>query len=178
MEAFVMKRQLFVPFMIMIVVFNLFTGCGGKSSDSPAAAPTKVVVKFSTEGTLASGIGIGTIKITASLPAGLSVKGAPNTLNPAEIDIDTSSVTITGVAASKVVLTRAAYTPASNTILIDMYCPALTGLPVGEFATVQCDIATDTSPDEKSIQITSTQIRDNNVQPLSGITVTYSASKQ
>lgn len=122
----------------------LFTlsGCGSGGGGNGSAAPTKSVVKLSTQGTVPTQSTVGGVQLTLVLPAGVTVK-ADNTGKT-----NGGVVVASGVATGADVYTGT-YTPATASTdgtLEIWIANSQTGFGTGEFVTVTCDLAAGAAP--------------------------------
>jgi len=152
--------HLLLPFLVLA-----FAACGG--GGTPAAPPTRAIVKLSTTGP--SGSRISGIDVTIGLPAGVTVQAA---VNPPETD---SGVVVASGQAAANSLVAATYTAAAagssarvRTVLVNSNS---TGFALGEFATISCDLASGVNPAASDFPITSISISDLNGQSIGGATV-------
>ncbi|MBI5497668.1 MAG: hypothetical protein HY904_21850 [Deltaproteobacteria bacterium] len=118
-------------------------GCNCRGPQPSPAGPTKAIVKLTTSGSLASGALIGGIDITVSLPAGVSVKATPDSVNERVLVVDPGIATASGVAAGASALAMGTYTLSTRTVALKVVNPI--GFGTGEFATVGCDLASGTT---------------------------------
>ena len=118
-------------------------GCGGGGGSTPAPAGTTATVKLSTQGTLAQGTKLAGIDVVITLPAGMTVSADANNVVAAGV------VTVSGVALQTglTVLGPQIYTPATATTAGKLeFTIAAGNFGVGEFATVNFNLATGSSP--------------------------------
>lgn len=155
------KRMLF----LLTVIFVSVAACGGGEGGG-SASPTKAIVKVGTEGTVTSQIN--GIEVIVSLPAGVTVKA---TANPPQTD--SNVVTGTGKASSPD-LELGTYLPESGTVTV--YVFNTTGIAVGEFATVNCDIAAGVSPHTADFGVSSLKASDLDGNIISGLSPTITVS--
>jgi len=151
-----MKKTTHFSLLALVLVAAILGGCGGSSSDTPAivtttttTTATTAVLTLMTSGTLStSGTGtrIGTVQVTVSLPAGVTIKASPFSAGSTTMVADAGVVTASG-AASGADLAMAIYrSGASSTHMVDVYIVKNSGFSTGEFATVNCDIASGYTP--------------------------------
>jgi hypothetical protein len=130
--------------MLMLCTMSFLPACGGGGGGAaPASAPTTAIVKILTSGTLASGALIGGIDVTLNLPAGVSVKATPDSVNPAVYVTDAGVITVSGVAAGTNTTAIGTYTASPNSVAIHVV--NADGFGTGEFVTITCDIAAGTT---------------------------------
>ena len=136
--------------------------------------PSSAVLKLSSVGALPTGTSLSGISVKVQLPAGVTVSAdAGNTAK-------TGVVTASGVAAASSV-TIIGYTPATATtpatleFLIISNTPG--GFGVGEFATVNCVIASGNFPTASGFILPATDFKPANLQLLyaAGLTATLTA---
>jgi len=129
---------------VLIAAMALFTGCGGGSSGSPAPATavpaSTFTLKPSLQGLLASGTSIGSIDLTLSLPAGVTIKADSN---GQALD---GVVTPSGIAAGSLAVARFTPADASQRAKLRIVLINAKGFPTGEFATVRCDLIAGSAP--------------------------------
>jgi hypothetical protein len=121
-------------------------GCGGgvSTSDAPGGTPPapKAVIALSTNGTLSAGTAIGGLGVTVNLPDTVTVKTAPGGT------VESGVVITSGVAAGQATV-LALYSGATATAPAKLYlvlASGSSGMPVGEFATVTCDVKSGIKP--------------------------------
>lgn len=161
----------------LTLLVSVFAGCGD-SGTSPATVqpaivqPTTAVLKLSSQGASPALAGIG---ITVKLPAGVSVK------TTADGAVDSSVVTVSGVAVPGSVATPV-YTPATattpGTLRFVVASTAAGGFGVGEFATVTCAIAPGSFPMATDFGLADFTPADLLLQPVTGLTPTFTAAMQ
>jgi hypothetical protein len=135
---------------------------------NPLAAPTKGLLKLATAGAAGT---IAGIDMTVNLPAGVTVAADPNTG-----EVTTGAITVSGAAAGtfgtqKVAVAR--FTPASTVTPAQLHIVManVPGFSVGEFATVQFDLATGTAlPAADAFTVTDCIAKGLDGLGLSGIT--------
>jgi len=122
-------------------------GCGGgvsTTADAPGGtspAP-KAVITLSTNGTLSAGTAIGGLGVTVDLPDTVTVK------TTAGGTVESGVVVTSGVAAGQATV-LALYSGATATAPAKLYlvlAGGSSGMPVGEFATVTCDVKSGVKP--------------------------------
>lgn len=168
-----MKRR--TAGLLMVVALSIMgVACGGGGSSSnngndggSVTLPTSAVIKVSVKGSSSSNF-IGAIQATLHLPAGVSVKASQNAPQT-----DASVVAASGVA-SGADLVMGMYSAASGTVSV--FVMKTTGFPSGEFATVNCDIASGKLPSASGFSISDFDARDLNGSIISGLTLTWTAS--
>ena len=179
-----MKRRNFVWPILCLATIAL-SGCGGggsggatpasdngsiftTGSTNPLAAPTKGLLKLATAGAAGT---IAGIDMTVDLPAGVTVAADPNTG-----EVTTGAITVSGAAAGTFGtqnVTAAKFTPASTVTPAQLHIVManVPGFSVGEFATVQFDLATGTAlPAADAFTVTGCIAKGLDGLGLSGIT--------
>lgn len=133
---------------VFVVMAALWLGgCGGAVTTTPAdnggtTAVPKAVVTLSTAGALPSGAAIGGLGITVDLPDSVTVKTTSGD------SVDAGVVTTSGVAAGQATV-LVLYSGATATVPAKLHIALASssdGMPVGEFATVTCDVKPGGSP--------------------------------
>lgn len=132
-------RTLMLACAILIALWA--GGCGGGVTTTPAAAGApapapQAVITLNTLGTLTAGTGIGGLGITIDLPNTVTVK------TTAGGNVDNGVVVTSGVAAGQASV-LVLYSDATVTVPAKLYillASSTVGMPVGEFATVTCEI--------------------------------------
>jgi hypothetical protein len=102
------------------------------------------VLKLASGGTLDAGNLIGAVDLTLNLPANVSVKATPDASNPSILVADQGAVVLSGTAAAAgITIHIATYTPAAGAepSKVRIVLANSAGFGMGEFATVNCDIA-------------------------------------
>lgn len=160
-------------FLLLTVTSMLFAcGGGGDSSggNTPPITPTTKIIKISTQGTMPSGALIGGISVTAILPAGVTVSASNDPNNPSVQVTNAGVVVPSGVAAvSSSVL--ATYTVATATAAgnVNIQMAQSTGFAVGEFVTVNCDVAAGETVSSANFSLSNFSAVDLNGTPLGGL---------
>jgi len=157
--------------LVLAAALGLLPGCGGGSGGSAAAAGTgpTITLNPSVQGTLAPGTRIGSLDLTLSLPAGVTVKADSNG------QVLDSAVQPSGAAAGA--LAVAAYTPADAThpgrlriILIQAG-----GFSTGAFGTIRCDLAGVPAPAAAAFGLSGLAVTDVDSVPIAGLTASLTA---
>jgi len=168
-----MKRSIIV--LLLVLSAALTTACGSKGGGNSvvATAPTTAVVRISTQGPIADGTLIGGIDVTVKLPSGVTVKSITS---PPETD--SGVVAASGVAVNSMVMAK--YTPAAGTTAGTVRVLVINsgGFGTGEFLTVNCDIATGSTPTSSDVGVTNFTATDLNGAAISGLTTGFTASIQ
>ena len=160
---------------IALLTFALY-GCGsGDSGGTAGTAPRSAVLKLSSAGTLTAGTSLAGINMKVQLPAGVTVSiDSSNAVNA-------GVVTASGVAAVSSV-TIVGYTPASGAVAATLEFLITSnvagGFGVGEFATVNCVIATGHVPTVGDFILPAADFKpaDLLIQPVTGLTATLTAT--
>ena len=167
-----MKRILFVW---VVLAISIIAGCGGGGDDNNGQRTpvTTAVLKLSSQGNLTGGTSLSGIGITVALPPGVTVKTGSGGA------VDASVVAISGGAVPGT-LAPPIYTPATATAKATVHfviaSSAAGGFGVGEFATVTCDIASGNFPASSDFSLTSFTPGDLLLQPVTGLTATFTAA--
>ncbi len=169
-----MKKNLWIMAIVLIATTAL-SGCGGGGGGAPSpppATPTRAVLKLSTTGT---GTQIGGLDVIVQLPAGVTVKStnAPET--------DAGVVVASGQAASNSLVTST-YTPASGGapafVRVGLVNGNTNGFDIGEFVTINCDLANGTAPSAADFVITSETVWGITGAVENGVSVTVGVELQ
>ncbi len=121
-------------------------GCGGGVSTTPTApggsAPSpQAVITLNTSGSLPGGEAIGGLGVTINLPDSVAVRTTGG-------NVDSGVVVTSGVAAGQATV-LALYSGATATVPAKLYlvlASSSSGMPVGEFAKVMCDVRPGSAP--------------------------------
>jgi hypothetical protein len=149
-----------------IIISSCNSGGGGAPGASSSTQPTTAVIKLFAQGTTSSPIS--GLQATLHLPAGVSAKAtayAPQT--------DDGVVSATG-AASGADLVIGTYSTANHTVAVHLV--KSTGLNIGEFATINCDIAQSSSPKASDFSVSDLSAWDTNGAPIAGLTASLTAT--
>ena len=176
-----MKRIMTIGLLMAMLGIISLPGCGGSGggggstpAPTPATQPTTAVLKITTQGTLASGTQIGGLDVTITLPTGVTVKSVTS---PPETD---SGVVVTsGVAAtnSTMLSTYAAATSASKG-KVHVLLANSNGFGTGEFMTVNCNIASGSTPTASDFSLSGFIAKDVNGVIINGLTPGITATFQ
>lgn len=167
-------RKLFLLFALSSLF--IITACGSKGGGggSTAVQLTTAKLKLSTSGSLPAGTLIGGIDVTIVLPDGVS---AMSTTAPIT---DSGVVTASGLATPSSATVMGKYSAASGAthgnVRVLLAYP--NGLTKGEFATVNCEIASGNVPTEDQFIINATEVKDINGVVITGMSVTREATIQ
>lgn len=129
----------------------LIAGCGGggggttvSDTNNKPLQPTAAVIHVSSRGAVPETVSIGSIGVTIELPAGVTVKhDSTGAIEPGVIEVS-------GVASGKAIVGLSVYQPATagnkgRVSFTVMAQDRAIGYGTGEFATVHCDIASNSS---------------------------------
>ncbi len=146
-----------------MIISSCNSGGGGAPGAGGSSQPTTAIIKILAQGTASSTIG--GLKASLRLPAGVTVKAtasAPQT--------DDGVVAASGAAsgADLVVGTYSSHTVAVHIVKSD-------GFGIGEFATVNCDIAQGSSPTATDFSVSNLSAWDTNGALVTGLSVSSTA---
>jgi hypothetical protein len=168
--------------LIAGIALIMVGACGGHGgSDTAATQPTTAVVKLSTSGTLATGVQLGAIDITAVLPEGVTLKAVPDTINADMLLTDDGVVTATGAAGAGTTALSGVYTAATSTTpgAVRLVLVNVPGFGIGEFCTVTADIAAGVAVTAADVVSLATfTARDESGNLITGLTATFTAVLQ
>jgi len=171
-----MKKTTLSGLLICILVLFAIVGCSGNKDE--VAQPTTARVTVMSQGASAS-MQIGGIDITVVLPAGVTVKAAPDSENPTVQVTSAGVVEASGAAAGTNTSTLATYSAATatmpGTVMVQMV--SANGFGTGEFVTIDCDIATGSFPTVTDFSVTLVKAVDINGAAIA-LTVGYTADIQ
>ncbi len=159
------KTSIFVT--SVLVISMALTACGRSNSNNGAAPPATAVVTISTKG-VPSSMPIGGVQLMVTLPAGVSLKTAQN---PPQTD--NGVVAATGEAQGAE-LVFGSYSPNSHSGTV--YIAKSTGFSVGEFATINCDIAAGADPQPSNFVLSNETVVDINGATVEGLTIVPTVS--
>jgi hypothetical protein len=171
-----------ITITLMLLTTTILCACGGGGGGSTTAAPaqpTTATIKISTQGTYPSGALIGGINVTLALPAGVTVKATPDTINPSILVTNSGVVAASGVAVSNSTILAtysAATSSVAGTVHIQIANP--TGFVIGEFVTVKADIAAGSNPTAAGFSLPSFAAVDLNGTALGALTAASAATIQ
>jgi len=156
-----MKRILLFILIIPLLIMTACGGGGGGGDNGPHAA-TQAIVKLSTAGTGTIGI----VQMRLTLPTGVTVRA-------------TSSVTDSGVVtpsgnATDAELVYGIYSAPAVTVVVGK----AVGFNSGEFAIVNCDIASGSTPVESDFSVSDLDARDADGKSITGLTPNRSVTFQ
>ncbi len=156
---------------LMIILFGVMTllsacGGGGGGGGTPPAAVTKASLKLITSGT-------GTIygiDVTVNLAPGVTVKST----TPPQVDTDV--VAPSGAAAADTIAT-AVYTAATGTLpgKVRILVANANGFTIGEFCSMNGDIASGHSPKSEDFSLESFSASDADGNVINGLTPGFTA---
>ncbi len=156
-------------------------GCGGGTSTTPAAsggsapAPApKAVITLATAGTLTAGTAIGGLGVTVDLPYTVTVRttGGGN--------VDNGVVATSGVAAGQATV-MALYSDATGSTPARLYlvlASSGSGMPVGQFATITCEIKPGADPVPADFSLTDFSAVDTSGVSIPSLTTALSETVQ
>ena len=174
-----MKREKLNSVLVAGIVVLVLAACGhGHGGGGTAQQPTTAVIKLGTSGTMDPGILIGAIDIAAVLPAGVTLKSVPDSINTGVFLTDDGVVTATGAAGMGTTALSGVYTAATSTEagIVRIVLVNVPGFGIGEFCTVNADIAADAVVTAVDIVSLATfTVRDESGNVISGITPTFEA---
>ena len=170
-----MKKQLskIIPcFFLLLIISCGGGGVGGDGggNNNPPSQPTTAVLKLLASGTLPASTTIGGIQVTVLLPAGVTVK---STANPPETDANVVVQSGNALTNSTILST---YDPTSQKVTVFLVNP--NGFNIGEYATMNCNIAAGYHPTQADFSLTGTIVKDLNGASVSGITAGFTAAIQ
>jgi len=153
---------------LLISMAALFAihGCGGGGGGAGTPGrkqPTIAVIKIATLGTPSSNP-INGAQAILHLPEGVTVKATQNAPQT-----DTGVVTSSGAD-----LFLGVYSAAAGTVQV--YVAKTAGIAVGEFATVNCDIATGSFPASSDFSVSNLSVVDAGGNLITGLTATFTAT--
>jgi hypothetical protein len=156
-----------------ILAFTSIIGCGGSGGNdnggNGTTPSTKAVVKISTLGSPSATPLIGA-QATVHMPSGVSVKTFLNSTQTG-----TNVVIATGNAVSAD-LVLGVYSSASGSV--NIYVTKASGFASGEFATVNCDIASSASPNAAGFSVTDLIVSDADGNLITGLTPSIAVTFQ
>jgi hypothetical protein len=150
--------------MLPLTALLALLGCGGGSGGGGAAQGAGATLRPSLQGTLASGAQVGSLDLTLTLPAGVTVKA------------DANGQALDGVVApagsAAGALAAAAYTPADAThpARLRIMVIKAAGFGTGEFASIKCDLAGVPAPAAGAIGLSGLAVTDLDSVPIGGLT--------
>jgi hypothetical protein len=169
-----MKKTNRTLILISFLTITLMIGCGGgggggNNNGNGTMPPTKAVVKISTLGSPSVTPLIGA-QATLHLPAGVSVKTFLNSTQTG------TNVVVASGYAVPADLVLGVYSSASGTV--NVYVTKASGFASGEFATVNCDIASGASPIAANFSVTDLIVSDSNGNLITGLTPSIAVTFQ
>ena len=168
-----MKKTSLIFIISSILTFTLNVGCGSSGGNNNGGngtpPPTVAVVKISTLGSPSVTPLIGA-QATVRMPAGVSVKTFLNSTQTG------SNVVIASGNAVAADLVMGVYSSASGTV--NVYVTKASGFASGEFATVNCDIASGASPNAADFSVTELIVSDSNGNLITGLTPSIAVTFQ
>lgn len=167
------KKPVSGYFAVLIAVVTIL-GCGSKSEPEPQ--PTRAVLTLSTSGQLPAGTKIGGVEVTVHVPAGVTVKAASDSANPAVMVADPGVVLAMGASTGAETALCSFAATAANAIQV--YVIKSSGFLTGDFATVNADIANGFRPAAGEFSLSDLIVVDLNGAPISGLSVGFAADIQ
>jgi hypothetical protein len=163
--------------IILLALSLSLVACGGGGGSSPPPAPetfpTKAVIKISTQGTPSSSALSGVV-VTLNLPPGVTI-----TTN-SDGSVASGAVIASGVVAQNNTTVLSTYTPASGstaaTLKIFVASTLASGFGVGEFVTVNANIASGYTPQQSDFTLTNFEPADLSINSVTGLTASLSAT--
>ncbi len=173
-----MKRNRYRTVIIFLGAMLALSACGGGGGGSGSTTygttstpPTKAVVKLSTFGASTQ---IAGIDVTIALPGGVTAKA---TVAPPETD---SGVVLPSGQAAVNSIVEATYSAATGSapaaVHILLANSNTNGFGIGEFATINCDLASGATPTSSDFTVESATVGDPTGNPIPGITVSASVT--
>jgi hypothetical protein len=163
------KIALFSLSISLFVLFSLI-GCGGGSSSTTQSSRVpskKAVVTISTVGSPSVTPLVG-VQATLHLPVGVTVKATTNAPQT-----DTNVIVASG-SAVPADLVLGVYSAGSRTV--NAYVVKAAGFSAGEFAVVNCDIATGSTPSASSFSVSDLIVSDSIGGLITGLTPSISVT--
>ena len=160
-------KNIITGLLMLLSISTIICSCnsGGGGTGNPVQ-PTRAIIKLSVQGATTSTIS--GLQATLHLPAGVSVKAtasAPET--------DSGVVSASGAAAAAD-LVLGAYSASRQTVTVHVVKSS--GLGVGEFATIICDIARGNSPKPTDFSISDVSVWDTNGALITGMSASLTAT--
>ncbi len=152
---------------LILCVALLPLGCGGGGGGGGGTHPKTAVIKLSTAGETTQSLGA--VQTTLRMPSGVSVKA---TTNPPQTD---SEVVAASGVASGAELVMGIYSSSSGTVTV--YLTKSSGFGIGEFATINCDLA-GTSPKSSDFSVSDLSVWDTNGSIVTGLTITFAEANE
>jgi hypothetical protein len=181
-----MKNTIRVGLLTGILAVSLW-GCGGGGGGGDSAPiqqaqvqpqPTRALLKLISAGAPGQAGVVGGIDVTLQVPQGVIV---PHDDTTAEVAAGVVTASGEALAGKSVVLAKSFADPATggNKVRVMLANANPTGgLPTGEFATMECEIAAGASPKPEDFRVAEVAAVDLNGAPVAGVTVTVSATMQ
>jgi len=169
-----MKRIVLSSLLIFALCLTMLSACGGGGGGSSSApqpsGPTTAVIKIGTTGGLGLGSLISGVSVTVVLPAGVTVKATPDIINPSVLVTNAGVVMVSGVTGTNASAPYNTYNSADRKV--DINVVDQDGFGIGQFVTVNCDIASGATPTAGGFGLTY-YFSDLNGFVISGLTTTF-----
>ena len=161
-----MKKTTLSVLLIFIIALLVTSGCG--TTNTSDTQPTTATITILSQGTSTQ---IGGIEVTLVLPSGVSVKSTADSTNASVQDTNAGVVAASGAAAGANTDTMATYSAGK----VKVHLVNANGFGVGEFVTVNCDIASGSSPKAADFSVTDFNAVDLNGAAITGLTPAFTA---
>ena len=157
-----------LPYLFLLLFLCTCSGGGGGGGTAAGNNTQTSSLTVSTAGALAPGTQIGGIRVTLTLPPGVTVK---STTNPPETDAGV--VAVSGIASGVHADLIAVYTAATNAKLgrISAQIVNADSFSVGQFATVSCIIASGYAPKASDFSVVDFAAVDLNGVAIQGLSL-------
>ncbi len=146
-----MKMKSLLNLLMLVGALIILPHCGGGGGgggNNTPPQPTTAVLTLSTAvtGTIPATTTINGYDVTITLPAGVTVKASPDSVNTAILVADPTMVTATGSASGSQI--SAVYTAAAGGMpaTVKVHIVSASGFSAGAFCTITCDISAGTNP--------------------------------
>jgi hypothetical protein len=157
-----MNKKALAILLISFLAIALTIGCGGGGD---LWSPSKAVLKIRTVG-VASTLPLGGAQVTLQMPAGVSVQTMPNSTQTG------TNVIVASGTATPADLVFGVYSAGTVSFAIIK----VAGFSVGEFATVNCDLAGDVVPSVSSFSVLYQAVSDSAGNLITGLTTSIDVS--
>lgn len=141
-----MKKLSLSSVLLCALALTVLSACGGGGDGGiTLQQPTTAVITLATttNSTMSANTIITGYDVLISLPAGVTVKATPDSINPAKLVTNTGVLTASGKTSDPSTLVNGVYTPAASTSpgTVKINILSASGFDAGEFGKVTCDIA-------------------------------------